>query len=229
MLLSVPLSVWSSSDRGKPLKNLLNPVANLLAPLELIFCFMHFGGLLLSKYPAFVPFSCAALFLIIQRFPFLFTRSLPDVPYTLTISTDLIRRHVPSFCPPHLDVLNLPRLFYFYFMCLGVLPVWMSVLTFTVGPGPIKPSHERFHIGLYLEWCGLPERGCREQASLNILLATALSQHLCPATSPVILHSLLRASCESRALTLHGSLFLHDASNFMKNLYSVHTFQSAGS
>lgn len=120
-------------------------------------------------------------------------------------------------------------LFYFYFMCVGVLPVWMSVLTFTVGPGPIKPSHERFHIGLYLEWCCLPERGCREQASLNILLATALSQHLCPATSPVILHSLLRASCKSRALTLHGSLFLHDASNFMKNLYSVHTFQAAGS
>lgn len=191
---------------------------------------MHFGGLLLSKYPAFVPFSCTELFLIIQQFPLLFTRSLPDVPYTLTISTDLIMMPcsiLPSSSPWRFKFAPF-TLFYFYFMCVGVLPVWMSVLTFTVGPGCIKPSHERFHIGLYLEWCGLPERGCREQASLNILLATALSQHLCPATSPVILHSLLRASCKSRALTRHGSLFLHDASNFMKNLYSVHTFQSAG-
>lgn len=113
-------------------------------------------------------------------------------------------------------------------MCVGVLPVWMSVLTFTVGPDPIKPSHERFHIGLYLEWRGLPERGCREQASLNILLATGLSQHLCPTTSPMIPHSLLRASRKSRVLTLLGSLFLHDASNFMKNLYSVHTIRSDG-
>lgn len=118
-------------------------------------------------------------------------------------------------------------------MCVCVLPAWMSVLTFTLGPDPIKPSHERFHIGLSLERRGLPERGCREQASLNTLLATALSQHLCPTPPPVMLHSLLQASCKSRALTLLGfissqCLQLHEKPIFSAHL-SVSWFSSQGS